>query len=168
MRALERKGHALGRVVEIGQRGVEAGDAAHIGVLLARVGSEQEELRRAEIIVRAQIGVARGDRPPVLPGSDRDRLDPLAGGLPFAVPAFAVADLDALGDAMTFVKIGAAHLGDVHDARGEVIRPAVIAGEIAEHGHGSGLSGSSLRGAKRRSNPVLHALWIASSLRSSR
>jgi hypothetical protein len=33
-------------------------------------------------------------------------LDAFRGGQPFAVPAFAIADFDALGNAMTLVKIG--------------------------------------------------------------
>ena len=109
--------------------------AAHVGLALARISAEQEELRRAEIIVRAQIGVAGGDRPAGPLRSHGDRFVARAGRLPGVIPALAVADLDLLQHAVGFVEVGAPELRDVHDAGGEVIGPALVAGKVTEHGH---------------------------------
>jgi hypothetical protein len=133
--AFERKSHPLRRIVEIRERGVKARHAAQIGVLLARIGTQQKKLCRAEIVKRPQVRIAGRDRAAQPLRNSRTLFDALRGGQPFAIPAFAVADLDTLGNAVTLVKIGAAELRDVHDPGRKMIRPALVAGKIAKHRH---------------------------------
>src|SRR5262245_54896904 len=135
VRLFEAEGHPLGRIVEIWQRRVEAGDAAQVAVLLARIAAGQEELRGAKVIAGAQIGVAGRDRAALLLRTARIVPDALSRRVPLAEPALAVAHLDAFGDAVAFVEVGAAKLGDIHDARGKVIGPALVAGKVTEHRH---------------------------------
>src|SRR5690606_14920209 len=126
MRTLERKGDAFGRVVKIGQRRVEAGDAMQVGILLPSIVAQQEELRGAVVVVRAQIGVPCCDWAAGRLGGLRESFDTFRRGAPFAIPTLAIADLDAFGDSMRLVKIGAAELRHVHYPGREMIRPAGV------------------------------------------
>src|SRR4051812_6189159 len=109
--------------------------ASQVGVLLARIAAEQKELRCPEVVVCAQVGVAGGDGPTSAQRRDGVFLDTRASGLPFAIPALTIADLDLLQDAMGFVEVSPAKLRYVHNAGCKVIRPAFVVGKVAKHRH---------------------------------
>ena len=103
------------------KRSVKARHAAQIGILLAGVRAEQKKLRGAEIIECAKVSIPGGDWSPQFLRLTCNFFHAFRGRAPFAIPAFAVADFDALGHTMTLVKIGAAKLGDIHDSGRKVI-----------------------------------------------
>ena len=73
------------------------------------------------VVVRAQIGIPRGDRPARALRGLGPLFDTLTGGLPFAIPASPSPASIFSADAMGFVKVGAAELCDVHNSRRKVI-----------------------------------------------
>ena len=111
--------------------------------------------------MRAQIGVARGNRPTGTLGRDRPFLNPLPSRLPGVVPALTVPGRDLLQDPMGFVEIGTAELRHVHDASGNVIRPTLIVGKIAKHRHSRNILSRTLQVLSEQSNAQTLAIIAA-------